>query len=182
LFDLIVRPAVDTELPEDAGAYESLKAYSDTLKLYAVSSNENRDFEKKIDGRVFTLDENPMGISELSFKFTDDVCELNYINKQGAKTLYFRINENEFGIFPEEGYSDEIGSQFAKGHYYKCAASGAWIEEKKLFIRVQATDDYFGILNMNFGFQDENTVGIYMTKTAEDFFNTYQGFATGKSE
>ena len=182
LFDLIVRPAADEELPEDKDALESLKAYADTLKLYAAGSDGKRDFEKKIDGKTFRLNENPMGISELSFKFTDEVCELNYTNRQGRKTLCFRINENEFGTFPEEGYSDEVGSQRADGHYYKCAASGAWIEEKKLFIRVQVIDNYFGILNMTFGFKDENTVGIYMTKTAEDFFNTYRGFATGKAE
>ena len=182
LFDLIVRPAGDSELPDDKAASESLKAYADTLKLYAAKSDEKSDFEEKIDGKTFKLNENPMGISELSFKFTDEVCELNYTNRQGRKTLCFRINENEFGTFPEEGYSDEVGSQRADGHYYKCAASGAWIEEKKLFIRVQVIDNYFGILNMNFGFKDENTVGIYMTKTAEDFFNTYRGFATGKAE
>ena len=123
-----------------------------------------------------------MGITEVSFSFTDGRCALNYTNAQGDKTLYFGVNENEFGIFPEEGYSDEIGSQFAPGHYLRCAASAAWIEPQKLFIRVQAIDDYFGILNMNFGFKDENTVGIYMNKTAEDFFNTYRGYATGKAE
>ena len=180
-FDLIVRPALDTELKENSGAYESLKEYSDSLKLYAVKSDIERDFEKKVNGKTFILNENPMGIKEISFNFTEDVCELNYINRQGAKTLYFRVNENEFGVFPEEGYSKEIGSQFAEGHYYKCAASAAWIESQKLFIRVQAIDDYFGLLNMNFGFKDENTVGIYMSKTAEDFFNEYKGFATGKA-
>lgn len=181
-FDLIIRPASDTPLDEDKEAEESLKAYTDTLKLYAVSSDIGRDFERKIDGKEFLLEPNPIGITRLSFKLTDGKCELNYTNAQGDKTLYFRINENEFGIFPEEGYSDKIGSQFAPGRYYKCAASAAWIEPQKLFIRVQAIDDYLGILNMNFGFKDENTVGIYMNKTAEDFFGTYQGYATGKAE
>ena len=178
-FDLIVRPAVDGELPKDKASEDSLKEYAESLKLYAVKSDLDRGFEKKINGKVYKLNENPMGITEISFDFTPEVCKLNYTNKQGKKTLIFRINENEFGIFPEEGYSDKIGSQFAEGHYYKCAASGAWIEEKKLFIKVQAIDDYFGILNINFGFTDENTVGIYMNKTAEDFFTTYVGFATG---
>ena len=181
-FDLIIRPALDTELAEDKEAEESLKAYTDTLKLYAVKSDIGRDFEAKINGKVFRLNANPMGITEVSFSFTDGRCALNYTNAQGDKTLYFGVNENEFGIFPEEGYSDEIGSQFAPGHYLRCAASAAWIEPQKLFIRVQAIDDYFGILNMNFGFKDENTVGIYMNKTAEDFFNTYHGYATGKAK
>ena len=181
-FELIVRPAADGELDEDVAACESLRSYTDTLKLYAASSGIGRDFEKKINGKVFTLNENPMGISKIAFSFTDGVCKLNYTNAQGDKTLCFRINENEFGVFPQEGYSDTVGSQFAKGHYLKCAASGAWTEPQKLFIRVQVIDDYFGILNMNFGFKDENTVGIYMNKMAEDFFDEYKGFATGTAK
>lgn len=179
-FDFIARQAKDTELPENKAAEESLKKYTEQLKLYAVKSEHN-DFEKLIDGKVYTLNKNPMGITKLSFKFTSGRCEMNYTNQQGDKTLYFRIGENEFSRFPQEGYSDKVGSQFAPGRYYKCAASGGWIEEKKLFIRVQAIDDYLGILNMTFGFKDENTVGIFMNKTAEDFFTTYQGFATGKA-
>ena len=180
-FERIVRPAIDGELPEDKEAEDSLKAYTDTLKLYAVKSTSARDFEKRINGKVYSLNKNKMGITKLSFEFSDDVCKMNYTNAQGDKTLLFRIDENELGLFPEEGYSRNVGSQFAEGHYYKCAASGAWIEPQKLFIRVQVIDDYFGILNMNFGFKDENTVGIQMNKTAEDFFNTYHGFATGKA-
>ena len=181
-FDMVVRTAEDTELPEDKAAYDSLMNYANGLKLHAEKSCCAGDFAEKINGKVYTLNENPMGIKKVSFKLTDGVCELNYTNAQGDKTLYFRMDENEFGIFPEEGYSKDIGSQFAPGNYYKCAASGAWIEPQKLFIRVQVVDDYFGILNMNFGFKDENTLGIQMNKTAEDFFNTYKGYATGKAE
>ena len=181
-FDYIARTLEDAPLPEDEDAVRSLKAYADTLKLYAVKSDICRDFEKKINGRVFKLNENPMGISELSFNFTEDVCELNYINKQGDKTLLFRINENKFTTFPEQGYSKEVGSVRTKGHFYRCAVSAAWVEQKKLFIRVQAIDDYFGILNMTFGFKDERTLGVHMNNTAEDFFDEYYGYATGKAE
>ena len=181
-FEYISRPAIDEELPEDKSAEKSLGEYAGSLKLYAVKSVAGREFEKMISGKVYKLDVNPMQISEISFDFSTDVCLLNYVNRQGRKTLRFRIDENEFGLFPEEGYSKDVGSEFAEGHYLKCAASAAWIEPQKLFIRVQAIDDYFGILNMIFGFKDENTLGIYMNKTAEDFFNEYKGFATGRAE
>ena len=181
-FDKIVRPASDDVLPKNEAAEGSLAEYAGSLKLYSVKSICPRDFEEKINGKVYALNKNPMGINKLSFEFSDGTCKMNYTNAQGDKTLYFRIDANEFALFPEEGYSKNVGSQFAAGHYYKCAASGAWIEPQKLFIRVQVIDDYFGILNMNFGFKDENTVGIYMNKTAEDFFTTYQGFATGKAQ
>ena len=124
-FDMIVRPASDTPLPENKEDHDSLLEYAGALKLYSVKSTSPRDFEKKIDGKVYQLNNNPMGITKISFSFTDGVCKMDYTNIQGDKTLYFRINENEFGIFPEEGYSDEVGSQFAPGHYLRCAASAA---------------------------------------------------------
>jgi hypothetical protein len=34
---------------------------------------------------------------------------------------------------------------------------------------------------MNFVFKDESTVGIFMNKTAEDFLDTYQGYADGRA-
>ena len=81
-------------------------------------------------------------------------------------------------MFPEEGYSDQVGSVYAPGHYYHCAASAGWVEPHKLRIQVQIIDDYFGILNIMVSFRDSQ-VGIYMDKTAEDFLQTYQGIAAG---
>ena len=137
--------------------------------------------QEKISGKKFTLAKNPMGITEITFTFEGEVCRMDYVNAQGKKTLNIGMGKNEFGLFPEEGYSKEIGSVFAPGHYYKCAASAAWVTENKLFSRVQIIDDYFGVLNMNFVFKDENTLGIFMNKTAEDFLATYQGYADGRA-
>ena len=87
---------------------------------------------------------------------------------------------NEFAPFPQEGYSDIVGSQ--KGdRLYDCAASGAWVSDNQLFIKVQIIDTYFGRLNINLGFTGDK-LGVYMNKTAEDFLNEYTGFASGKAE
>ena len=106
---------------------------------------------------------------------------IEYQNKQGEKTLVFGMGYNEFSKFPEEGYSDMVATEFAKGNYYDCACSAGWAETKKLRIKVQIIDKYFGRLNVTISFKDENTVGVYMQKTAEDFLNEYTGFASGKS-
>ncbi|MBO5667416.1 MAG: hypothetical protein J6S45_08210, partial [Firmicutes bacterium] len=65
-------------------------------------------------------------------------------------------------------------------HYYKCAASAAWTEEKKLFIKVQIIDDYFGNLSIVMGFREDGKLGVYMCKCAEDFLEEYTGYASGK--
>ena len=176
-FRLVARKASPTPLPEDPA---SVSLLNQPRKLYRAQGSKTSSFQEKIDGAVYALEPNPMGIINLSLDFSHPQCRLHYTNAQGNKTILFGMGENVFDIFPEEGYSDQVGSQRTTGHYYRCAASAAWTEEKKLFIPVQIIDKYFGRLNITLSFQDENTLGIYMNKTAEDFLDTYQGFAAGK--
>ena len=176
-FRLVARKASPTPLPEDPA---SVSLLNQPRKLHYAKNDHPSSFQEKVSGAVYALEPNPMGITKLSLDFSHPQCRLNYTNAQGDKTILFGMGENTFDIFPEEGYSDQIGSQRTTGHYYRCAASAAWIEEKKLFIQVQIIDTYFGRLNITLSFQDENTLGIYMNKTAEDFMDTYQGFASGK--
>lgn len=52
------------------------------------------------------------------------------------KNIYFGMGENAFDKFPEEGYSDLVGTEYAPGNFYKCATSAAWIEPQKLGVCV----------------------------------------------
>ena len=65
------------------------------------------------------------------------------------------------------------------GNKYDCAASADWPEERKLRLKIQIIDKYFGNGSMEFGFKDD-MVGVYMTKTAEAFLDEYQGYAIGR--
>ena len=101
--------------------------------------------------------------------------ELRYTNKTGAKVLPFKMCENNFTSFPEEGYSDGTGGVYTKGFFYKCAVSAAWKEEKKLRLIVRIIDRYFGNLCIDIAFRNSDLVVFKATKTAEDFLNEYQG-------
>ena len=60
---------------------------------------------------------------------------LSYTNEQGEKDLIFGLCKNEFTKFLQDGYSDEVGS--VEGNIrYNCAVSAAWIEDKKLQIKL----------------------------------------------
>lgn len=147
------------------------------LKLYAAVGEKHTALEKEISGKTFRMEENPMGITALSLTFEEDGGILRYTNAQGEKELPFGLCENIFGDFPQAGYSDRVGSQ-PGGRLYRCAASGAWMGEKNLFIKVQIIDTYFGNLNINIGFEG-NGIGILMGKNAEYFLQEYNGFAGG---
>lgn len=55
---------------------------------------------------------------------------------------------------------------------------GEWLQENKLLIRVYAEDRFVGNMAMCFAFK-ENQVGVKMTRSAQFFFDEYQGYTGG---
>ena len=148
--------------------------------LSIADGRTNSPFAARIDGATFALNDNPMGIKRFTLRFHGDEGAFEYENAQGSKTISFGLGKNVFGHFPQLGYSDDRGNVHENtGFMYRCAAGAGWKEEKKLFIRVQIIDRYFGSLHINIGFADENRAALYMTKAAEDFLNEYNGWAMG---
>lgn len=162
----------------DGKEYEELEAYCAGLSLAAAKGEMSTPCQDEVDGVVYELGDNPMGIASLELSFSGDSGVLRYVNGQGEKELPFGMCRNVFGQFPQEGYSDEVGSVEAPGNTYRCAASAAWVKPGKLHIKVQIIDKYFGNLHIFLGFR-ENLVGVYMNKSAEDFLEEYSGFAGG---
>ena len=178
LYNMIVENLGDA-LPEDAEAQKELEDYITGLKLFCLQDHTQNDFAKELNGRTYVLEENPMGIEYITFDLKEEEGVLTYKNAQGVKQLPFGFGHNVFGKFPQEDYSDMTATIPEPGHRYDCAASADWPEAKKLRIKIQIIDKYFGNMSMEFGFKGDE-VGIYMTKTAEAFLNEYQGFACGK--
>jgi CubicO group peptidase (beta-lactamase class C family) len=166
-------------LPENPDAQAELNTYANSLVLAFEDGAMHSNIEKDIDGQWFALDENPMGIKKLRLCFGEDSGRFEYTNAQGDKVLHFGLCRNEFGLFPEEGYSREVGSVFCPGNYYKCAASAAWKSEGHIRLSVQVIDVYFGRLWIDLVFEGD-TATVKMQKVAEDFFTTYTGEAVGK--
>ena len=179
MFDLIVGNMKDTPAPVDDAQIKRLSEMTSDLKLRSVKGKVTVPFAEKINGKRFTVSgENKMGIKEFSFDFAespDGACRFNYVNAQGEKTLYFGMCRNEFGKFPQFGYSDERGGTVSEGGYtYDCAASAAWREEQKLMLRVWITDKYLGNMTAVFAFKDDLAV-VHMTGNAENFLKEYNG-------
>lgn len=176
-FELIVNSA---KVETINNAYNILETYTQGLKLSSAYGNSHSEFTDKINGVTYMLDKNPMGINRIKLTFCGETGVFEYTNEKGDKAITFGMCKNEYGLFPQEGYSNNVGTVFEPNNYYRCAASAAWVEPQKLFIKVQIIDKYFGNLNITLGFK-EDYVSICMKKFAEDFLNEYSGFATGKA-
>ena len=138
----------------------------------------NSPFTERINGRWFACEDNPMGIRRFRFTFTGDEGVFEYENAQGEKRLPFGMKRNLFGKFPQRGYSDGYGNVHDEqsDFLYGCAASGGWLEPRKLQLKVQILDRYFGLLTATFGFTEDLLCGARMVKAAEDFLSEYNGW------
>ena len=181
LYYTVMNNISEGPIPEDSEAQTELEEYVKGRELFYLYEAKESPFAKKIDGRVFDCDKNPMGIKWFRLDFEDNSGSFSYENEQGEKCFRFGFGHNEFGKFPHEGYADLVATISEAGHTYDAAFSADWPEEKKLRIRVQIIDKYFGNLAIIFGFRDENTVSVRMVKKAEAFLNEYQGIMNAKA-
>lgn len=185
LYEAIYHNVIDhlgEAMEEDTAAQERLRAYCDSAKLFSLTQAETPSFAQRIHGKTFLTEENRMQIKWFRLEFEGKKGRFTYENAQGEKSFVFGIGYNEFGKFPEEGYSDLIATYPAPGNYYDAAFSADWPEPQKLRIRVQIIDKYFGVLGIVFGFKNDRVVSVRMHKVAEAFLEEYHGImnATAK--
>ena len=181
LYDYIIDNLGDP-LPEDPEAKAELDAYLATRKLFFLDGNTESPMAQKVSGKVFTCQENPTGIQWFRLDFNGSEGTFTYENATGEKVMPFGFGHNVFEKFPEEGYSDLVGSTPCPGNKYDAAFSADWPIEDTLRIRVQIIDKYFANLAILLGFQDENHVTVRMEKAAEHFMNEYKGTFTATAE
>lgn len=174
-YELIVEN-MGKPLEEDAQAAAECDALADSLELVCMKGATGSPFAAEVSGKRYLCRENPMGIREFSLEFLQDGTGIfRYINEQGEKHLPFGMGKNVFGKFPQGGYSTlHAGAPGPADHYYDCATSAVWAEEKKLNLRVQIIDQYLGNFLTTFSFLGDRAV-VTMAKTAEGFLNEYHG-------
>ena len=176
LFDMIVEHLGDQPAAVDEAQVKRLEALTADLKLRSQKGKKSVPFAAELNGKVYLCAPNKTGIKQFSFDLSEEgECRFNYVNAQGEKCLKFGMCRNEFGKFPEFGYSDERGGTVSDGGFtYDCAASAAWREEKKLTMRVYIIDKYLGNMTAIFSFKGDE-VFVRMLGNAENFLKEYNG-------
>jgi len=179
----IIKEMSDEPLAPDKEGYEELISFADSLELVSVRGDKTNATVGGINGVKYTLDDNPMKIKWLRFQFSDSEGVFEYENETGVKKLPFGLAKNVFTAFPEEGYPDMMMNTPCPGNRFECAVSAAWLEPRKLGLRVQFTGKHLGGMFANFGFtEDLSEIGVYMYKNTRCFMHNYAGYAGGKRE
>jgi len=182
VFEKIVKNMAEDIVEGNPKTQVELQKYCQKLCLPYVHGMQKTTFQKNVNGVVYVLDENPMKISEIMLSFDDvERGKLIFINQDGCQELTFGMGQNVYGFFPKQDMPNEVGNQVEKGYRHKYAASAAWVEERKLFIKVQIIDKYLGNLNITIGFKGE-CMGMQMIANAEYFLQEFHGFASGRRQ
>ena len=178
-FEDIVETASDEPILDDETNQIALEEYCETLELKHVKKNVATGMQDRINGKTYRLGDNPMGIKTVRLDFYGDRGLFTYENAQGLKKLEFGICHNVRTIFPQEGYSREVGAVSAPGNYYQCYASAGWQEEKKFLIVAKVLEDYLGAFRFNFYFVGEDKLAFLSDGDGENYGSDYKGYAEG---
>lgn len=180
VFEKIIDNLGENSLAENAQAYNELMEECKNLKLPYVGGELYSDFQKNVDGAVYKLNENNMKIESFTLNFpTEDEGLFEFADDEGIHKLPFGLGKNIFCKFPKNAMSNEVGGEEEEGYSHECAVSGAWVEEKKFFIKVQIIDKYLANLCITIGFREE-LAGVEIIANSEYIVNKYSGFAGGK--
>ena len=164
-----------TKLPENRETQQLLAEKIATVSTPLPSGSTTSASAAKYSGVRYELADKNMEIKWMSVDVTPEHCVLHYENNAGEHSITLGMGKYYFQKFPEKYYGARIGT---KDTYYDTIAAGAWQDENTLSGIIYAIDNYFGSIHLKLSFSS-NKLHVTMRKTAEWFFDTYQGTAEG---
>lgn len=152
----------------DQVSSEKLKDRLSKLEVKPVKGSGTSPVVNEINGKVYVLAQNPMGISKCRLEFSkDNEGTLYYTNETGSHQISFGVGHVKQQIFPDINLFS--------------ISSAAWVDEKTLHLRSYIIEELPGNVNMTITFIN-NAITISMKKIAEDALHEYEGFASGELE
>ena len=169
---------IDTATGDAAEDYATLCERLKGLKIDRSFGAAHSPLEASFSAKEFTLTKNPMGISRLSLKFSEDRGVLIYDTPRGEKNIPFGLGDYLDILFPEEHYYD-MTIKRSGGRCPRALSTGSFLRENKLLIAVDIIDNSLATLGIVIELSD-GAISLKMTNSAEEFLEEYRGFAIGR--
>ena len=171
----------DEALTESKEAQKELEAYESTRQLICQYGQKTVPLAKSIDTVKYTAQKNSLGIDSFSLSFSENGGCFELWIKQKLHKINFDYGKNNlcsfsFGTRP---VLDMMGKN--EEGQFKCASSGAWVDENTFAIMLQVIDTYFGCLNIHISFKDTRAT-LLLKKSGQYVFDGIEGFVIGKVE
>ena len=171
----ILHNCQDAPLEENPAAQAQLKEMS-VLHMPKIEGAKYMPIAEKVSGKTYMFDDNRWGFKWMKFDFDDEKLVLTYEKRGfvGSYPLYLGEYGPEF-LFPEKAAGKRIDILDTN---YRCISQAVWDDDHTLFGNVFSVDDYLGSIKLLFAFVDD-TVTMFATRWAENFFNDWRGYLAG---
>ena len=170
IFD-VIESVILPEYPIIAGAVNTIKPLPDVPE----------GLPRELDGVRYNLSDNPMNISAITLLSKGDSYSFEYELEGEARSIAFKPGKEIEITFPEKYWGEMLLDEGGMINY-RCRVESEWLEPRKLFIRVWAEDLYVGNMTIALAFRDDGMLGVKMEKSAQFFFDGFEGYATGRRE
>ncbi len=174
-------PKISLEpISENKEDYSKLIAYENGAKLIYQYGETSSPILDKINGVTYkAVKENTLNFEKFGFNFNGDKGTFFFRRNGEDFTIDFGLGHNEFNEFSfgERAKANMMGV-YEEGKY-KCANSGAWVEENTFVLKVQVIDTYFGKLQITVNFSGENA-NLYAFKRGQYVFDGIDGYVIAK--
>ncbi len=119
----------------------------------------------RINHKIFKLEENPQGFTDLSLSLSEENGVLSYTRNGASCRLSFALERCLPDTFPEYGMY--------------CANSAMWLSPDTFYIKSHLLDTSVGSVQFELVFGEED-VTVFMKKTEETLFQEYAGHFYGR--
>jgi len=166
----------DEPLPENPEKLAQLREASN-LVMPRTAGPAVSPIMEKVSGVKYAFDKNHWGFEWMKVDFEDGKAILTY-QKRGVVGS-FPLYLGEFGsfLFPEKYAGKRIDILDTN---YRCISQAAWDSENTLVGTVYSVDDYLGLIKIQLTFI-EDTLTVFATRWAENFFNDFRGYLPGRA-
>jgi len=174
-------PSIEEKpLPENEDAYKKLQDHLESRELISQYGAKTSPIAKEISGVEYTTLDNPQKISKFRLDLEEDKGCFTLVKDGCARKIPFNIGKNNLCMFSfgDRPVLDMMGEN-EEGEY-KCAASGAWVDENTFVIKLQVIDTYFGGLHIVISFKDTRAT-MYISKSGQYVFDGIGGYVIGIS-
>ncbi|MGN0779262.1 MAG: serine hydrolase domain-containing protein [Aristaeellaceae bacterium] len=129
----------------------------------------------RVSGVKYVFDENRWGFDWMTLNFRADCCTVSFRKRGREMAIPLYLGRYGDFLFPEKFAGRKIHVMDTN---YRCVSNAAWDSEHTLVGDVFSVDDYLGSIRMQFTFV-EDTLTVFMTAAAENFFQDYRGYLAG---
>jgi len=181
----IVEKISDEPLAPDPQAHAQLQHTIDNLECIRLPGDAHSDWEAKINGVSYELDENRTGFTGFRVDYDAQGGVLTLEDANGIREIRFGCAQNRKDLFRETQKGNAfIGEPFQDA--YTCYSCGMWVEPNKLRIKTDFYGTFCGLLMITIAFRGDE-VAMHLHRNidffADDWFlKRYEGYLGGRKK